>query len=45
MYSNPTGYWNLSKPDCPYRKVSTYDSITYEGFKEKERADAIDEEE
>lgn len=24
MYSNPTGIFNLSKPDCPFRTAATY---------------------
>lgn len=39
-YSNPTGFFNLSKPDCPYRKTASYggySEITYEGFKANER--------
>lgn len=45
-YSNPTGFFNLSKPDCPYRTVASYggySEITYEGFKANERSKLIEE--
>lgn len=45
-YSNPTNFFNLSKPDCPYRSSGnhgTYSEITYEGFKANERTAKIEE--
>lgn len=45
-YSNPTHFFNLSKPDCPYRSSANYggySEITYQGFKANERTTKIEE--